>query len=115
LPTTHPGETGTAYGRTIEVGDIRVRMAEYTTGYPAGTQRSRGHVLRVPHGELTTELHGGRSFTLLPGKSCQVADHAEPHRPCKISGAKLFIVDWAAQLISEHRLATCSPAAPLFP
>jgi hypothetical protein len=42
---------------------------------------------------LTTELQGGKSFTLMPGQSYQVADHAEPHRSRTTSGAKLFIVD----------------------
>jgi quercetin dioxygenase-like cupin family protein len=93
LPTAHPGETGTAYWRTLEVGNIRVRMVEYTRGYLADHWCSRGHVLLVLEGELTTELLGGRSFTLLPGQSYQVADHAESHRSRTASGAKLFIVD----------------------
>jgi hypothetical protein len=44
-------------------------------------------------GELHTELKDGRQFTLRPGMSYQVADHAEAHRSHIALGAKLLIVD----------------------
>jgi hypothetical protein len=44
-------------------------------------------------GELCSELPDGRSFTLTPGVTYQVADGAEPHRSRTTIGAKLFIVD----------------------
>jgi mannose-6-phosphate isomerase class I len=50
-------------------------------------------VLLCIEGELITELQDGRVFTLKPGMSYQVADHAEPHRSRAPLGAKLFIVD----------------------
>jgi hypothetical protein len=72
-PTEHPGEIGTALWRTLEVGNIRVRMVEYTPGYMADHWCLRGHVLLVLEGELFTELKDGRKFTLRPGMSYQVA------------------------------------------
>lgn len=92
-PTEHPGETGKALWRTLEAGNIRVRMVEYTPGYLADHWCSRGHVLLVLEGELITELKDGRKFKLTPGVSYQVADGAEPHRSATETGAKLFIVD----------------------
>jgi quercetin dioxygenase-like cupin family protein len=91
--TEHPGETGVARWRTIETGNIRVRMVEYSPGYLADHWCSRGHVLLVQAGELVTELKDGRSFTLHPGQSYQVADEEEPHRSRTAGGATLFIVD----------------------
>ena len=44
-------------------------------------------------GELHTELEDGRTFTLRPGMSYQVADGAEPHRSSTAVGAKLFVLD----------------------
>jgi hypothetical protein len=82
-----------AYWRTLEVGNIRVRMVEYSPSYFADHWCSRGHVLLVLEGELVTELQDGRTFTLLPGMSYQVADDAEPHRSHTTTGARLFIVD----------------------
>jgi hypothetical protein len=91
--TEHPGETGVARWRTVEVGNIRVRMVEYSPGYLADHWCSRGHVLLVLAGELVTELQDGRSFVMRPGVSYQVADGAAPHRSRTAAGATLFIVD----------------------
>jgi quercetin dioxygenase-like cupin family protein len=91
--TEHTGATGKAYWRTLEIGNIRVRMVEYTAGYQADHWCNRGHVLLVLEGELTTELGDGRTFTLTAGMSYHVADNANPHRSHTETGAKLFIVD----------------------
>lgn len=91
--TTHAGETGLARWRTRQFGPIRVRMIEYSPNYLADHWCSKGHILLCLEGELTTELHDGRSFTLRPGMSYQVADGAEPHRSSTATGAKLFVVD----------------------
>jgi quercetin dioxygenase-like cupin family protein len=91
--TEHKGEPGTAWWRTRQFGSIRVRMVEYTPGYCADHWCTKGHILLCIEGELQTELEDGRTFTLLPGMSYQVADGAEPHRSHTQTGATLFIVD----------------------
>jgi quercetin dioxygenase-like cupin family protein len=91
--TEHPGETGTASWRTIQAGNLRVRMVDYSAAYLADHWCSRGHILLVLEGELVTELKDGRSFTLRAGQSYQVADNEEPHRSRTAGGASLFIVD----------------------
>ena len=94
VPTTeHKGETGVAWWRTLEAGNIRVRMVEYSAGYLADHWCARGHVLLVLEGELVTELQDGSSHVLRAGQSYQVADDAMPHRSRTAGGAKLFIVD----------------------
>lgn len=93
-PTIHPGETGQATWRTFEVGDLRVRMVEYSPGYLADHWCDRGHVLYVLEGELISELKDGRKFTLKPGMSYQVSDNGDAaHRSSTSTGVKLFIVD----------------------
>lgn len=92
-PTEHPGETGMALWRTLEVGNLRVRMVEYSPGYRADHWCSRGHVLLVLEGELITELADGRQFRLAAGTSYEVADNDAPHRSRTETGARLFIVD----------------------
>jgi quercetin dioxygenase-like cupin family protein len=91
--TEHKGETGTAWWRTRNFGNIRVRMVEYTPGYLADHWCSKGHVLFCLEGELCTELEDGRKYILKPGMSYQVADNAEAHRSSTAIGAKLFVVD----------------------
>jgi hypothetical protein len=91
--TEHPGATGMALWRSIEVGNIRVRIVEYSADYLADHWCRRGHVLFVLEGELVTELEDGRSVTLTRGMSYQVADDDVPHRSRTQTGAKLFVVD----------------------
>ena len=91
--TEHKGETGAAYWRTQNFGNIRVRMLEYTPGYLADHWCVKGHILFCIEGELHTELGDRRKIILKPGMSYQVADNAEPHRSSTSVGAKLFVVD----------------------
>jgi quercetin dioxygenase-like cupin family protein len=92
-PIEHPGERGAATWRTIEVGNVRVRKVEYSPGYVADHWCTRGHVILVLEGELSTELRDGRQFRLTAGMSYHVADGDEAHRSSTTSGAKLFVVD----------------------
>ncbi|MFV3406283.1 MULTISPECIES: DHCW motif cupin fold protein [Pseudomonas] len=92
-PTVHPGEVGTAYWRTCQFSNIRVRLVEYTPGYLADHWCLKGHILLCLEGRLETELEDGRVVTLNPGMSYQVADNAQAHRSSSRIGAKLFIVD----------------------
>ncbi|MGF6432668.1 MULTISPECIES: DHCW motif cupin fold protein [Bradyrhizobium] len=93
-PTVHPGETGQALWRTLNIGELRVRMVEYSPDYLADHWCDRGHVLYVVTGELDTELRDGRRFTLKPGMSYQVSDFGDAaHRSSTKMGATLFIVD----------------------
>jgi len=92
-PTKHPGENGFALWRTQTVGEIRVRMVEYSPGYTADHWCSKGHIILCLEGELETKTADGQSFTLKPGFSYQVSDGSSPHRSSTRAGAKLFIVD----------------------
>ncbi|WXH27691.1 hypothetical protein WA016_01616 [Myxococcus stipitatus] len=75
------------------MGDIRVRLVEYTPGYVADHWCARGHILLVLEGTLLTELQDGRRFELGPMMSYQVADDDGKHRSSTQTGARLFIVD----------------------
>jgi hypothetical protein len=92
-PTTHGGTAGVATWRTRQFGDIRVRLVDYSPGYVADHWCSKGHIIFCLDGELTTDLNDGRSFSLKPGMSYQVADDDGAHRSHTEKGARLFIVD----------------------
>ena len=91
--TDHLGETGLARWRTRHIGDVRVRMVEYSPGYKADHWCAKGHVTLCLEGEMETELRDGQKFILRPGLSYQVGDGDPPHRTSTKTGAKLFIVD----------------------
>lgn len=92
-PTTHPGDPGTATWRTVEGGNVRARIVEYSPGYVADHWCERGHVVFVLEGELFTELRDGRTFTLAAGETYIVADGDGAHRSRSSRGARIFIVD----------------------
>jgi quercetin dioxygenase-like cupin family protein len=92
-PTTHPGNPGTATWRTVETGNVRVRLVEYSSGYIADHWCERGHVVHVLAGELITELRDGRTFTLGAGQTYVVGDADGAHRSRAPGGARLLIVD----------------------
>jgi uncharacterized cupin superfamily protein len=93
-PTRHAGESGHALWRTLNIGDIRVRIVEYTPGYVADHWCDRGHIIYVLEGELISELKDGRISILTQGMSYQVSDFGDAaHRSSTKTGVKLFIVD----------------------
>jgi len=89
---THPGKVGTATWRVRQVGDIRIRLVNYSPGYIADHWCAKGHIVLCLQGELETRLRDGRSFVLKSGMSYQVRDGQE-HTSCAPEGARLFIVD----------------------
>jgi mannose-6-phosphate isomerase-like protein (cupin superfamily) len=88
-PSLHAGDPGTASWRTVEAGNVRVRVVEYSPGYVADHWCERGHVIHVLEGELVTELRDGRTFTLGPGQSYVVADGDGAHRSRAPGGTPL--------------------------
>ena len=92
-PTRHPGESGFALWRTVNAGDIRVRILEYSPGYRADHWCAKGHILFCLTGSLEVELQDGRTFSLRPNQSYQVGDGDPPHRSYTEEGATLFVVD----------------------
>ncbi|MEZ5841860.1 MAG: DHCW motif cupin fold protein [Hyphomicrobiales bacterium] len=92
--TEHPGETGMALWRTVTMGDIRIRLVEYSPGYLADHWCDRGHIFFVLEGELVSELRDGRKTTMRAGMSYHVSDFGDAaHRSATTTGAKIFIVD----------------------
>lgn len=93
--TVHQGETGVAYWRTMQYGDLRVRMVEYSKDYKADHWCTKGHIIFCISGEMTTELSDGSLHILTQGMSYQVSDELSSHRTTSKEGVKLFIVDGA--------------------
>lgn len=89
-----PARPAGPYGEPFTIGDLRVRMVEYSPGYLADHWCERGHILYVLEGELESQLKDGGSFMLKPGMTYQVSDSGDAaHRSYTKTGAKLFIVD----------------------
>ena len=52
-PTKHPGETGEALWRTLSIGDLRVRMVEYSPGYFAEHAARTGYQASMAPGTFS--------------------------------------------------------------
>jgi hypothetical protein len=92
--TAYPGETGAATMRSRSVGDIQLRIVDYSPGYLADHWCDKGHILFVTNGALTIEHRDGSRYELAAGMSWHVADDGAPeHRVVSETGARVFIVD----------------------
>jgi hypothetical protein len=89
----HNGEHGHASWKTLQYGDLRIRMVEYSPGYLADHWCTRGHLIFCLEGSMTTELSDGRHFLLEPGMSYEVSDELSSHRTSSGGGVRLIIVD----------------------
>ena len=92
-PEEHAGESGKAVWRTRQMGEIRIRMVEYSPGYRADHWCEKGHVILCVAGALEMELADGRKQRMKAGESYHVGDGKPGHRSMTKEGAKLFIVD----------------------
>ena len=92
--TRNSGETGITYQRTVELGNVRLRIVEYSPGYKADHWCCRGHVIYVLEGEIVLELKDGIPVILKKDMSwCSRDNNQNPHRIFTKNGALLFIVD----------------------
>ena len=96
VPTTivH-GTTGTATMRIQQLGDLRIRMVEYSANYLADHWCERGHLVFVLEGELISELENGAMTVMNAGSSYAVSDGLSSHRSRTVGPVKLLIVDGA--------------------
>lgn len=93
--TEYPGESGTAFWRTLKFGSLRVRLVDYSANYLSDHWCKRGHIMYVVSGVLEIELGDGQVFQLTQGMSFEVSDQESVHRTRTgvDMDATLFIVD----------------------
>ncbi|MFZ1304514.1 MAG: DHCW motif cupin fold protein [Ferruginibacter sp.] len=89
----HKGTTGIAWWKIFNMGDIRIRMVEYSANYFADHWCRKGHIIYCISGQMITELEDGREFILSAGMTYQVGDNSHAHRSRTANGCSLFIVD----------------------
>lgn len=92
-PTVHPGETGTALWKTIQLSGLRIRIVEYSPGYLADHWCSKGHIVHCLEGSFETRMEQGDVFILDAGMTYVVSDNLSSHQSYSATGVKLLIVD----------------------
>ena len=90
-----PGASGAANVRAHQIGQVQLRVVQYSPGYLSDHWCSKGHVIYVADGALTIEHEGDApSCRLSAGMSWYVADdEGLPHRVRSQVGATVFILD----------------------
>ena len=89
----HLGTTGKAIWKIFQMGNIRIRMVEYSANYLANHWCNKGHIIFCISGEMATKLDDGREFILTKGMTYHVGDNSNPHCSQSENGCNLFIVD----------------------
>jgi len=94
LPSSeYPGESGTAAVRSRQLGEIQLRMVEYSASYVGDHWCHKGHLTLVVSGQMVIEHEDGRMLILPAGTSYHVADDdGPPHRARSEHGAMVFVV-----------------------
>jgi len=96
VPTTVVnGASGTATMRIQQLGDLRIRMIEYSANYLADHWCELGHLVFVLEGELINELRDGATTVMKAGSSYAVSDGLSSHRSRTVGPVKMLVVDGA--------------------
>ncbi len=91
--TAHKGLSGMAYWQTLQFGNIKIRLVEYTENYIADHWCQKGHLVHCLEGEFISELKNGAQFILTKNMSYIVSDDNSSHRSISNKGCKLLIID----------------------
>ena len=89
------GTSGTATMQIQQLGDLRIRMVEYSANYLADHWCELGHLVFVLEGELINELKDGSTTVMKAGSSYAVSDGLSQHRSRTVNAEKLLVVDGA--------------------
>ncbi|MFB3387415.1 DHCW motif cupin fold protein [Flavobacterium sp. LAR06] len=91
--TEHPGESGTAYWQTLQIGGLRIRKVTYSENYIADHWCQKGHIVHCLEGELVSELEDSQKFILSKGMTYIVSDNMSSHRSITTKAVELLIID----------------------
>lgn len=91
--TEHKGDTGIAYGQTMQFEGLRLRIVEYSKGYVADHWCTKGHIVHCLEGDFVSELNDGGKFILTKGMTYVVTDELSSHRSSTENGVKVLIID----------------------
>jgi hypothetical protein len=91
--TEHKGEKGTSFWQTLQFGNLRVRIVEYSEDYLADHWCQKGHIVHCLEGEFISELESGESVLLKKGMTYVVSDEMSSHRSVTKQAVRLLIID----------------------
>jgi quercetin dioxygenase-like cupin family protein len=88
-----PGDNGFTMTKTKMLGEIRVRVVEFSPDYIADHWCDKGHVIYVLEGQLQIDYKDGNTTEVSAGMSYFIGDNSLTHFPRSGKGAKVLIID----------------------
>ena len=89
----YPGQTGSAFWKTLQFPRLRIRVVTYSSGYLADHWCQKGHIVHCLDGELVTEQENGEKFVLKEGMTYVVSDNLSSHRSIAEREVRILIID----------------------
>jgi len=86
------GEKGFTLSKTQSVGNIRIRLVEYSDNYIADHWCEKGHIIHILKGELIIEYKNSTHITK-SGMTHIVGDSTNVHKARSFTGATVLIID----------------------
>jgi len=90
---TIQGASGFVQIKSLQLGEIRMRWAEYSPNYEADHWCDKGHIVHVVSGALILEHVDQAERVVGPNTTYVVGDHTSAHKARSTIGATVFIVD----------------------
>jgi len=89
----YPGETGTAYWQTMQLGGLRIRKVTYSENYLADHWCQKGHIVHCLKGNFVSIMKNGEEVQFTAGMTYVVSDDLSSHRSISTAGVELLIID----------------------
>lgn len=87
------GKSGFTISKTQMMGEIKIRLVEYSPNYTADHWCDKGHILFVLEGELEIHYQNETSHLVEKGMTYLVGDDSMAHMAVSNEGAKVLIID----------------------
>lgn len=104
VSSQHPGETGMAFWKTLQLSGLRMRIVTYSPGYLADHWCKKGHIVHCLEGEFESELETGERFSLRKDMTYIVSDDLSSHRSYSKDGVRLLIIDGHFLELNQTRI-----------
>ena len=85
--TEHKGETGMAYWRTLQLGNLRIRRVDYSANYMADHWCQKGHIVHCLSGSFVSEMESGKKKKKLDKASLKII------KTFNISAFKIIVLE----------------------
>ncbi|RJP65082.1 MAG: hypothetical protein C4539_13690 [Ignavibacteriales bacterium] len=94
IPLRQSGSNGISFAKVVEIGNYKLMMVDYSSGFEADSWCAKGHILLVLDGEVGIKMKDGTIHLLTSEKSINLPDDINnPHFIYSEKGGKVFMIE----------------------